>query len=311
MAKKRLARIVVPFALKADADSESRTFEGLAATWDQDLGNDVIHRGAFADTLKEWKKSGDSMPLLNSHNHYDIFSGIGQMIDAKETKEGLWTKWEVIDGEEGDRVLARLRPSKTTKKPIISKMSIGFMPTKFSFEQPDGTDSFWDRVRHIQGADLKEVSLVIFPMNPNAAIDAASVKMFMKDLELTDPKVMTTLDRGQLRKLASKIGLLLKQQPAPTGRKQEETDEDEDLEDEEEETPNTPPATVEDTDDASDSETDDSESTEESSTETSETDTKGKKKEPEVPMYQFGEALSQRLSRIKLGSQVSDIRSNQ
>lgn len=299
MSRKALARIVVPFVIKANADEKSRTFDGLAATWDQDLGNDVIHKGAFKDTLANWKASGDAMPLLNSHNHYDIFSSIGQMTNAKETKEGLDTSWEVIDGPEGDAVMNRLRPSKMTGRPLVGKMSIGFLPTKYSYEQPEGTDSFFDRVRHIEKADLKEVSLVLFPMNPNAAIDASSVKMFLKSLELTDPRLVTRLDQKELRKLASRIGLLLKAQPDP------KVDADLDEEDEDDDTEVDPPAQTDDVaDDVSDDDSDPGDTG------------KGDKADPpktegKEGVYQMGEALTHRLQRTLLRNKTSELQEGQ
>lgn len=211
--KSGLVRLNVPLTVKAEAvDTSARTFEGLAATWDEDLGSDIIHKGAFKKSIAEWKSATEAMPLLNSHDQFDIFSALGQAIAMKETDEGLWTKWEVLEGPDGDKVLARLRPSVTTKRAIISKMSIGFIPTKFEFEQPEGSDSFWDRIRHINEANLKEVSLVLFPMNPNASIDASTVKMWLKMAHDQDPRKLDRFARLELRRLNSKIGLLLKKQ---------------------------------------------------------------------------------------------------
>jgi len=302
---KKLARIVVPFVLKANADQESRTFEGLAATWDEDLGNDIIHKGTFKNTLSEWKTSDAALPLLDSHDHFSIFSAIGQMVEGKETKDGLDTKWEVMEGPEGDKVMARLKPSKRTGRPIIGKMSIGFIPTKFSFEQPEGTDSFWDRKRHITEAQLKEVSLVLFPMNPNAAIDASSVKMYLKSLEGVDPREMSNLDRMMFRKLASRIGILLKAQPNPTGKKKEEIEEDEDLDEDEDEQEQTPPKTPS-TDEGADDEGDEGSASEDDDSGEGSGDDKtdkGKK-----PAYDMKDALSHRLAKLKLSNRTAELR---
>jgi HK97 family phage prohead protease len=168
-----LKHLYAPFEVK-DISEDARTFEGLAAVWDLDLGDDVIHRSAFKDTLAAWRKSSTAMPLLNSHNHFDIMSGLGQMIDAKEMKDGLWSKWEVIDGPDGDRVLERVRPSKRTGRAVVGSMSIGFMPQKVDFEESDAARS--GEIRNIRKIDLKEVSLVLFPMAPGALVDMASVK---------------------------------------------------------------------------------------------------------------------------------------
>jgi HK97 family phage prohead protease len=170
-----LKRVVVPFAVKTESISESeRTFEGLLSVWGLDLGDDVMHRGAFTDTLAEWKRSGDAMPLLNSHNHYDVLSVIGQLLEGKETSEGLWTKWEVIPGDDGDRVLTRLRPSARNGRAPLSKMSIGYEAVKFDME--DNARARGGMVRNLRKVTLKEGSLVIFPMAPGARINASTVK---------------------------------------------------------------------------------------------------------------------------------------
>src|SRR5689334_18254856 len=80
------------FTMKA-IDDDARTFEGLASTWDLDLGGDVIHQGAFKKSLAEWKSSGKVLPLLDSHNYFSVLSAVGKLEAAKETKAGLWTKW--------------------------------------------------------------------------------------------------------------------------------------------------------------------------------------------------------------------------
>lgn len=346
-AKSGLVRLNVPLTVKAEAvDQSARTFEGLAATWDEDLGQDVIHKGAFKQSITEWKASGEAMPLLNSHDQFNIFSALGQAITLKETDQGLFSKWEVIDGPDGDAVLTRLRPSKTTGRPVIGKMSIGFIPEKFSFEQPPGTESFFDRVRHITQASLKEVSLVLFPMNPNASIDASTVKMWLKMAHDQDPRKLDPLARLELRRLNSRIGLLLK--------KQKPTEDDTELEEDEE--PNTPPTRktsaqrherkdesdpgddtddsddeldeddvdneddlsddddLEENDDADDEEEEVSDDEEDGGTPkgvTSEDEKdKGKKskdQKDEVKTYEFQDALAHRLQKIGLKNRVSEI----
>ncbi len=214
--------LVVPFHVKAVEDPASHTFEGLVAVIGQkDLGNDIIEPGAFTKTLANWKKSGDALPLLNSHNQYDIFSAVGQLIAAKEQSDGLWTKWEVVPGAKGDEVMQLLTPSKITGKPIVGKMSIGYVPVKFEYEQPEGTTSFWDQIRHLNEVDLKEGSLVLFPMAPGAAIDASTVKSFLLSAQMTEAKSLDVVAKSELRKLASRIGILLAKGAAATEEDEE------------------------------------------------------------------------------------------
>jgi HK97 family phage prohead protease len=211
-----LQQIVVPLEVKADTISNTdRTFEGLSATWDVDLGNDRIKRGAFADSIKDWRKGTDAIPLLNSHDHYDIFGAIGQLVDAKETKDGLWSKWEVLDGPEGDQVLTRIRPSKTTGRPAVGKMSIGYEPLEYDYEQPKDSNSPWDRIRNLKKINWRETSLVLFPMNPGASVDSTTVKMFLKSANELDPATITDDMREDFRRLASRIGILVKKHKTP------------------------------------------------------------------------------------------------
>lgn len=168
-------QLVVPFSIKADSiDKTARTFEGLASVWGLDLGGDIMHRGAFANTLQRWRGGDYTIPLLNSHNQFDINAALGQLLDAKETDQGLWTKWGVIDGPDGDGALIRIRPDPRSGRATVTKMSIGFTLVKFDFEE--SPQSRFGQLRHLREVELLEVSLVLFPMAPGASVDADSVK---------------------------------------------------------------------------------------------------------------------------------------
>lgn len=335
-----LSRLVVPMSIKAVTDANGvHTFEGLAATWQKDLGNDVIKKGAFKNTIAEWKSSSDALPLLNSHDAYDIFSAIGQMMDAKETADGLWTKWALLPGPEGDAVHNRIQQHPMTGKSTVGKMSIGYEPVKFSYEQPEGTTSFWDQIRHLDEVKLVEVSLVLFPMNPGAAIDPSTVKQFMSAIKSADPATLDALSRHQLRELSGRIGNLLKKHtendepknapkivtsstrksPTPPSETPETDDDTEELDiaselldeqDAEERAgrrkPSTPVSDDEsETDDADgESPSDESDDSDESRDETeqeSATDTSTTEDEKShVQPYLYSEALQQRLQALKI-----------
>lgn len=211
-------RVEVEFKAQM-VDDNARTFEGLSSVWGMDLGDDVMHKGAFKETIAAWKKSSDSLPLLNSHNHFDIMSVIGQLIDAKETDEGLWSKWEVIPGADGDAVLARLRPSARTGRAALQKMSIGFEPAKFDMEESE--KARWGVIRNLRKVNLKEVSLVIFPMAPGARIDVQTVKSFAPAAEsfLTILNGIERIDDPEakliVRRILSRAGRLMKGESEP------------------------------------------------------------------------------------------------
>jgi HK97 family phage prohead protease len=183
-----------PFEVKG-LDVEARTFEGLASTWDRDMGDDVIHRGAFKDWLGEWEKGGKVLPLVDQHNYGSVRSVIGKLMEARETKDGLLTKWQVIEGADGDEILTRLKGG------YIDALSIGYEPVEFDFTKDD-TARFGE-IRHIRKLSLMETSLVLWPMNPNARIDLDSVK-----------SACGTMEADELRKLTGYIGGLLRTAPA-------------------------------------------------------------------------------------------------
>lgn len=208
-ARPETKRIVVPFEVKVESiDEDEGTFEGLASVWGLDLGDDVMHKGAFKKWIAEWKAGGEALPLLNSHNSYDIFSSLGQLLDVKETDEGLWTKWEIIDGEDGERVKARIRPSPRTGRSAVGKMSIGYEARKYDYEQSESAR--YGQVRNLHEVGLHEVSLVIFPMAPGASIDSSSVKQMIAAAAAVSPEDVDAETKADLRKLATRIGILLK-----------------------------------------------------------------------------------------------------
>ena len=182
MSTATLVKAFAPFATKATIDTKERTFEGLLAAWSLDLGGDVIHRGAFAKTLQEWKASGGrrQIKLIDNHNYFSTEHALGRMLDAEERDEGLWAKWFVGRGQSGDELLYKIEDG------IIDGLSIGYKTVPGKWEVIDG-------VRHLYELKLVEGSAVLFPMNPDALIDATSVKKLVKD--------MSPEDRAELRAL--------------------------------------------------------------------------------------------------------------
>jgi HK97 family phage prohead protease len=193
-------KALAPFEIKA-TDAETRTFEGLASTWSLDLGGDVIHPGAFRSTLKEWKRTGRVIPLIDQHRYQSVRHVLGKLLEAEETDAGLLTKWRVVEGQDGDELLHRLRGG------MIDGLSLGYNAKKWDTEEKDGAV-----IRHIKEIELQEVSAVIWGMNPGALIDTASVKTM---LDAVDPAALDDDDRKGLRALASKIGALLRPTPDP------------------------------------------------------------------------------------------------
>jgi HK97 family phage prohead protease len=165
------AQVEATFEVKAVGDNASRTFEGLASTWERDLGDDVIHAGAFARTLSHWRASkGRIVPLVDMHRYHSVRSVLGKLVDAEETAEGLRVKFEVVPGEDGNALLDRLRGG------FINGLSIGYSVVTADYEETTDEGGRKRLVRHIRELKLVEVSAVIWGMNPGALVDTDSVK---------------------------------------------------------------------------------------------------------------------------------------
>jgi HK97 family phage prohead protease len=194
---------VTRWELKA-VDEEARTFSGLASTWDQDLGGDVIEAGAFKRTLSHWRKGKRILPLLDSHDRSSVRAVVGKLTEAEEATAGLEATFEVIPGPDGDEVFRRVKGG------YVDGLSIGYQAVKVRYPETD-EERASGVYRYLQEVKLHEVSVVLFPMNPGARIDTASVKALLaaaRDHDLSDEE-RAELDRlgSQIRALSAPPGL--------------------------------------------------------------------------------------------------------
>ena len=149
-----LDRLECKFAVKS-VDDDGR-IEGLGAVFGNvDDGFDVIHKGAFADSLSR------KMPLmLWQHGAHD--DPVGVWTHAEETDDGLFVRGQMIlVSPEAKQRYALLKAG------ALNGLSIGFM-----IDGHDGAEFDRDNIRHIKAVDLWEVSIVNFPMNTDARISA-------------------------------------------------------------------------------------------------------------------------------------------
>lgn len=220
MAIKDMEMITGRFEIKS-ADREKREFEGDLSTSHLDLGDgfmrDIVWPGGFKRTLDHFAQSEDPyVPLLDSHDRFSILSVLGHMMEAEEVLTGdtltyaleggdqlrvpemkLRTRWKVIEGDDGGRVLDRLRPGS------VRNMSMGYRPINFEF----ATLESGERLRILKEVKLREGSLVVFGMNPEAQVDLSSVKGLLASLaEMQDPSPSELAD---LERLKARVDSLL------------------------------------------------------------------------------------------------------
>ncbi len=149
-----------PVDLKAvEADG---TFEGYASLFGvEDLSHDMVLPGAFRASLAARAPIG--IKLLFQH---DPNQPLGVWLDLAEDARGL-------------RARGRLMPEVAKAREVLSLMragaldglSIGFRTVKGSRDAATG-------VRHLEAIDLWEISVVTFPMLPDARVSAVKSRPF-------------------------------------------------------------------------------------------------------------------------------------
>lgn len=164
-----IQRIVVPVEWKA-ADDGSGALEGYASTFGNvDLQGDVIAKGAFAMTIKAAKSERRMWPLLADHRA-STASVLGSITDAREDRRGLRIRAEFSSAPSAQDVRVKMLEGH------IDRMSIGYEPLAWEFVQDKDTS---ERVRVLKEIKLWEVSVVVFPANPEAVV--STVKEMLVD----------------------------------------------------------------------------------------------------------------------------------
>lgn len=141
-------------------------FEGYASLFNrEDLGSDVVLRGAFRDTLRERGPAG--VRMLFQHNPAEP---IGVWEALAEDARGLFVRGRLMaDVTRAREVLSLMRAG------AIDGLSIGFKAVRARRDAARGR-------RLIEKIDLWEISIVTFPMLPGARIAAVKSRPFAECL---------------------------------------------------------------------------------------------------------------------------------
>ena len=120
--------------LKATDDSSGGgVFSGYASTWEKDLYDDVIVKGAFEQTLSaDFKAGGAGIPIHWQHKDGSPNDVIGETLSAVEDEHGLLITAKLdTDIAEGKRAYDLL------KRGLIHQMSIGFIAEKSAWVESE------------------------------------------------------------------------------------------------------------------------------------------------------------------------------
>lgn len=141
----------------AETTEDAVVIEGYASLFGKaDQGRDVVERGAYGASLKRIAGKGDRVRMLWQH---DPTQPIGIWDEVREDATGLWVKGRILTSIAKGREAAALLAAKA-----IDGLSIGYRTVK-AHKDDKG-------LRHLSELELWEVSLVTFPMLPEARVAA-------------------------------------------------------------------------------------------------------------------------------------------
>ncbi len=137
--------------------TDGTLIEGYASFFGKcDQGGDVVEAGAYAASLADLAQKGRSVKMLWQH---DPTQPIGIWDEVREDKKGLYVKGRLLlDVEKGREAAALIEAG------AIDGLSIGYR-TKKAHKNGKGQ-------RLLAELELWEVSLVTFPMLPEARVGA-------------------------------------------------------------------------------------------------------------------------------------------
>lgn len=166
-------------------DGGTRVVSGYASLFGvRDQGGDVVQKGAYRASLERKAGKHERIKMLWQH---DPGQPIGIWEEVHEDARGLWVKGRLLTEVERGREAAAL-----LEVGAIDGLSIGYRTVRAE------RDARGQRVLH--EIDLWEVSLVTFPMLPEARVAA---KAGDADLILSD---LAELFHEARRELAARTG---------------------------------------------------------------------------------------------------------
>lgn len=144
----------IDFALELKGVSEAGVFEGYASTYgERDLGGDIVVAGSMTKSIKSRGPAGVRM-----FADHDTRKRIGVWTNFVEDEKGLFVTGRLLlQKQDGKDAYIDL------KEGALNGLSIGF---QVKADRYDGRR----KARMLEEIDLREISLVPFPMNESSLV---------------------------------------------------------------------------------------------------------------------------------------------
>ena len=178
---------------------ESGRFSGYASVWGVvDDQGDIVHRGAFAESIQRYEQDGRKFPGRYLHGN-----PVGYLDVIREDEKGLWVEGVIL--HEASALAAEAYVF--VKAGAVAEMSVGF------YYIDGGTAYDYDaEVWNVYKVDLKEVSLVDIGSNAETRIEtikSAGQENELAELEKVDA-ILSGIVANQQQQALDKIAELFK-----------------------------------------------------------------------------------------------------
>lgn len=144
----------------ADGLNEGEFTAYASVFGNKDSYGDIVVQGAFANTLAEWKDSGNPIPLLFGHNMSDPDFNIGHLTAAAEDDHGLLVSGQLdLENPKAAQVYRMLKGKR------VNQMSYAYDVIEGGETTTDGDYSY-----ELRELKLYEVSIVTIGANQDTEI---------------------------------------------------------------------------------------------------------------------------------------------
>jgi HK97 family phage prohead protease len=198
---------------RVDFKLEAGAKEGIIKGYGSVFGNvdshgDVIVKGAFKDTLREWEDKGKFPPMLLQHGG-GMFGGtamdgvpIGVWSMMEENAKGLRVEGQLLAMDTPDV----RRIYEAMKAGSLDGLSIGYMVKSHELGTKPGEPK-----RKLTGIDLWELSVVTFPSNDRARVSGVKANEMLQGIHTLADAERFLRDVGMSKSVATSFVSRLKQ----------------------------------------------------------------------------------------------------
>jgi HK97 family phage prohead protease len=194
------------FTAKAETPEDGRPgeFEALVSVFgNEDSQGDVVEKGAFTNTLKEWADRGRPVPVVWAHQFQDPESFLGHYLSLEETDAGLKVRG-LLDMEhpKAERVWKLMKTGVVVEFSISGRVRDYELIRKDDAEDADEWDD-WFLPMRIKDIDLWEAGPCFKGANPGTEL--LSIKSLGRSV-LKEGRVLAQKHVDSLKDAHAKLG---------------------------------------------------------------------------------------------------------